>query len=244
MAEDKDKIEKCHCNNCGIETKHHLIASRSQPGDEYLEEYDTNISWCTTWDMLECCGCETVTLRKTYWFSEWDDGVEVEYFPPAVARRLPPWLGNLRDDFQDLIKEVYVALHANSRRLAVMGARTLIDMVLVDQVGDVGSFQQKMLGLEQAGVVSQRNRTFLEAALDAGNASAHRGHAAKPEDVNNVMDIVENLLQAVYVLPNATTSLRASTPPRPSRTVRSTPPGGSVNTPPAAGSSSPPGPTP
>ena len=246
MAEDQSKIEKCHCNKCGIETKHHLIASRSQPGQQYLDDYETTIDWCTTWDMLECCGCETVTLRKTYWFSEWDGGVEVEYFPPAVARSLPPWLGELRDDLQSLIKEIYAALHADSRRLAVMGARTLIDMVVVDQVGDVGTFHQKMVALQDSGVVSPRNRVFLEAALDAGNASAHRGHAAGPDDVSHVMDIVENLLQAVYVLPNATNALRANTPPRPPRPARQgsqppTPGSGAVNTPPATGSSSPPG---
>jgi hypothetical protein len=57
----------------------------------------------------------------------------------------------------------------------------------------------------------------LEAALDAGNAAAHRGHAAKPEEVEIVMDIVENMLHSVYVLHDAAQKLKKSTPLRPAR---------------------------
>jgi len=78
-----------------------------------------------------------------------------------------------------------------------MGARTLVDMAILDKVGDVGTFKQKLEALEADGFVSKRNREVLDAALDAGNATAHRGHRFDPESVNQVMDIVENLLQAI-----------------------------------------------
>jgi hypothetical protein len=45
-----------------------------------------------------------------------------------------------------------------------------------DKVGDVGTFEQKLKALEDDGYVSKRNREVLDAALDAGNATAHRGH--------------------------------------------------------------------
>lgn len=217
MAENKEEITKGHCNQCGGETKHFVVAQRSKPGREDLDdEGDSWIEWNTTWEMLECCGCETIKLRKSFWFSE-DDGTRIEYFPPAVARELPGWNSALSEDMASLLIEVYAALNADSRRLAVMGARTLIDMVILDTVGDVGTFKDKMSALEAQGVVSSKNREFLEAALEAGNAAAHRGHAAKSHEVNHVMDIVENLLQAVYALPKATSALKATTPPRPPR---------------------------
>lgn len=95
-----------------------------------------------------------------------------------------------------------------------MGARTLVDMAILDKVGDVGTFEQKLKALEHQGFVSRRNREILDAALDAGNASAHRGHKFKPEEVNQVMDIVENLLQAIYVLEPAARKIKTATPPR------------------------------
>jgi len=72
--------------------------------------------------------------------------------------------------------EIYAALHADSRSLALMGARTLVDMAILDKIGDAGSFQKKLELMEQKGFVARENRQFLSAALDAGNAAAHRGY--------------------------------------------------------------------
>jgi len=95
-----------------------------------------------------------------------------------------------------------------------MGARTLVDMAIIDKVGDVGTFEQKLKALQDGGFVSKRNAAVLAAALDAGNASAHRGHQFKSNAVNQVMDIVENLLQAIYVLEPAAEEIKTATPPR------------------------------
>ena len=98
--------------------------------------------------------------------------------------------------------------------MAVMGARALVDMAIMDKVGDKGSFDQKLSALEEEGFVSKRNREVLTAALDAGNASAHRGHKFEAREVNQIMDIVENLLQAIYALEDAAQNLKTATPPR------------------------------
>ncbi len=102
----------------------------------------------------------------------------------------------------------------------MMGARTLLDMLMVQQVGDVGSFKQKLKKLEAGGFVSAHHVDILDAALDAGSAAAHRGHAPEAFQVNTVMDIVENLLQAFYVLPGMAQTLKKTTPPRPSKKAK------------------------
>jgi hypothetical protein len=72
---------------------------------------------------------------------------------------------------------VYRSLAADNVRLPMMGARALVDMLIVQKVGDVGSFQQKLAALERKGIVGSQGRDVLSAALDIGNAAAHRGHA-------------------------------------------------------------------
>ena len=113
-----------------------------------------------------------------------------------------------------LLNEVYSALHADSRRLATMGARTLLDMVILDQVGDVGSFKEKLDAIQTKGLVGSQQREFLEAALNTGNAAAHRGHRPAADDLNIVIDIVESVVAQVYVLPGAANQLKKSTPAR------------------------------
>ena len=112
-----------------------------------------------------------------------------------------------------IFDEVYAALHADSRSLAMMGARALVDMVILEKVGDVGSFPQKLTALEGGGYLSRSNRETLEAALDVGNAAAHRGHRPKPEHVQSVMDIVENLIQST-LLHSISAEIKGATPKR------------------------------
>jgi hypothetical protein len=102
----------------------------------------------------------------------------------------------------------------------MMGARALVDMVIVEKVGDLGSFAEKLKKLESEEYISATNRVVLEAALDVGSAAAHRGHAPRTSQIDAVMDIIENLLQAVYVLPDMAEELKNSTPPRPSRKTK------------------------
>jgi len=90
----------------------------------------------------------------------------------------------------------------------------VVDLVLVEKIGDVGGFKDKLKAAEADGIIGSKNREVLDAALDAGNAATHRGHQATSDDVHAVMDIVENLLQAVYHLESLADRLKRATPPR------------------------------
>lgn len=206
---NKDENTKAPCNYCNRDTKHRVLSKRITSGSDD----DKGFNWRDTYEMLECCGCESVEMRWTNEFSE-DPEPTVTYYPPPVARQTPKWIWGLPTEVKSLMDEIYSALHANSRRLALMGARTVVDMLLMDKVGDLGTFSEKLAQLEGHGFVGRKNREFLGAALDAGNAAAHRGYQPKKEHLDHVMDIVENLLQAVYILEEAADELKKSTPAR------------------------------
>ena len=213
MEENEFKVSKNHCNKCLHETNHFVIAKRVHSGSEYIDPYQQiSINWSTTFTMLECCGCENVTLKKTEYFSEWEE-LEIEYYPPAISRQLPRWHEQLPKEIGSLLKEIYVALHADSGRLAMMGTRALVDMFMTEHLGDIGGFKQKLDKLEKEGYLSKVNKEVLDAALEAGHAAAHRGHKAKKEEVNQVIDIIENLIQ-YYVLKDSAESLKKTTPTR------------------------------
>ena len=205
------KLEKVHCNKCLHATNHMVVAKRKHDGSDEVGDGWT-VDWETTYTMLECCGCESVVMRRQFWFSE-GDGVEEEYYPPAVSRQEPHWFRDLDDEYKELLEEVYSALHADSRRLAMMGARAIVDLFLTRYAGDIGGFAAKLAAVEGAGLVGRRDRETLEAALDVGHATAHRGHKPNRKVVDSVMDIVEGLLRSDR---NAEVAqvLRRTTPPR------------------------------
>jgi len=197
---------------CLQDTKHFVIASRSSKGSEMVDHGRNEISWSTTYKMLECCGCENVSLLRKFYFSEYDE-VETEYYPPQISRQIPRWCDELPQEWEELLKEVYIALHADSRRLVLMGARALVDLYMNEKLGDIGGFAQKIKSLEAGGLISKSNKAVLEAALEAGHAAAHRGHKARANEVNQVIDIVENLLQS-HVLAASAENLKSKTPRR------------------------------
>lgn len=217
-AMDQMKMYKVHCNKCLQKTRHELVAERVKHGSEIYSDNlnpmypDFEIMWRDTYRMLQCLGCENVTLQKEFWFSE-RDGVDEEFYPPRIARKLPDWHDDLPGEWEELLVEVYQALHTDSRRLAMMGARTLVDLYLNEQVGDIGGFAAKLKKLKDNNLISTPAKDILEAALDVGHAASHRAHKPSSKDVSQVIDIVENLLHQ-HTLVNTSEELRASTPRR------------------------------
>lgn len=112
------------------------------------------------------------------------------------------------------MSEIYSALHANSGRLAMMGARTIVDMYMNDTLGDTGGSAKKLNQLVTGGHLAKQDQEILAVALEAGHAASHRGHHHTSSDLNHVIDIVENLLQK-RALAKAAATLKAKTPARP-----------------------------
>jgi uncharacterized protein DUF4145 len=208
----KKKVTKSHCNTCARTNNHTVLVVKNIYGGTYDEGYG-DIGWTNSYELLECNGCESISFRHTYWFEPTDER-DVTIYPPPTRRHPPLWQINLPSDVQQLLREVYSALAAESRSLAMMGARALVDMVLLKNVGDLGSFAEKLAAAEKAGLIGRKNRDILATALDAGSAAAHRGYRASSFDVGAVMDIVENLLQAIYHLGSLADVLKKNTPPR------------------------------
>ena len=131
-----------------------MVAVRKQQGSQTIEK-DFAIDWSNTYSLLECCGCEEISVKRTSWFSEDPDYESVEYYPTRVSRRQPPWLEDIPEASAELMREIYGALQGDQRRLALMGARTVIDGLLLRQVGDSGTFAERLDALEDKGFLSQ-----------------------------------------------------------------------------------------
>jgi hypothetical protein len=206
-----------HCNECGHDTLHKVVKqiqrSRDFDHDRYVVTMGSN------WKILQCSGCHEVSMNRIDWCSEDDpqDPSVSTYFPPRISRRKPDWLVRREaPGYQGLLDEVYAALHADSRRLAMMGARAVIDKAIAKQAGDRGTFSQGIDALEKAGIIGKLDRPLIDAAFDAGSASMHRNHQPSIDSLNTVIDIVERVVHA-EVLAEKAKELAATTPPRPAR---------------------------
>jgi len=211
-----------HCNRCGDETQHFIVGAAERRRSSEEDRY--SVDWGTTWQLLQCCGCEEASMTRVNWCSEDDpyESRDTDYFPPRVSRQKPAWLTKHPElnDYIQLFEEIYTALHADSRRLAMMGARAVIDLAVARMLGeDPGNFTQGMNELVAANRMTSEERELIDAAFDAGSAAMHRGHQPEVDDVNTAIDIVERVVHA-EVLKKKAKALADATPKRPPRKAK------------------------
>jgi hypothetical protein len=221
------KIIKVHCNKCGGERRHEILHNENVTWNEVVDDHNT-IDGGDSYDLVKCCGCENVALRHQSWFSEESDEhgrpyVKTVMYPPESYRQEPRWMTQLffampidNNFVGDFIKEIYVALRNKSLRLAVMGIRALLEQVMIDKVGDKGTFKKNLDAFERAGFVSNGQRAVLEPVLEAGHATMHRSFKPTTMDVGHLMDITESIIESIYINERRASELSKRVPPRPS----------------------------
>jgi len=221
-----DPIVKVHCGVCHGDKNSWLRA-------EYTDKSgDGSASWSETYQTVQCCGCDKLSVRREVWRSEWDEadfdeqggpvtrrGVKVTYYPAQTVRAKPVWAESLGDEIlRDVLDESYSALNNGQRMLASVGARTLLDRGGHILIGDVkGGFEGKLSALVVGSHISAQEKDSLDAVADAGNASAHRGYTPTAERLSHIFDIIENFLHCAFILAPAAAEIRMTTPPRPKR---------------------------
>ena len=97
----------------------------------------------------------------------------------------------------------------------MMGARAILDTAIIDTVTDHGTFSKNLQAMKDRGYLSEKNCEYLEVAFDAGSASVHRSHNPVLDQISTAMDIVENMLQSLFVLEKKAKALKGAIPQRP-----------------------------
>ena len=99
----------------------------------------------------------------------------------------------------DLLQELYTGIGVRNWWLTMLGVRSLLEFVMVEKVGDNGSFVKNLEKFLEGGFISNIQLNALRPLIEAGHATTHRGYQPTAADVNVVMDILENVLESIYV---------------------------------------------
>ena len=187
------------------------------------------ISGGDVFKMIKCCGCESVRLQHSNWMSESGENIaalsRVDYYPNLDSRQKPTWFVDFSSriktaeqlNIAKLMSEVYAALQVNSLRLATMGARAILEHIMLASVGDQGSFGKNLDAFQAHGHLSAKQREIIEPVLEAGHAAIHRDFSPSADDVDTVMTITESLVETAYIQSKMAADLKARVPPRKKR---------------------------
>lgn len=189
-------------------------------------QIESNSKSRKTFNLFKCERCGNLTLTTYLWEvpgSMMGDSfvTEIKRFPPEIYRNKPDWYQQLDKEYTQILNEVYEALDNFLFSLASSGVRTAIEKILNNILGDIGGFEKKLKTLLEQKVIDKTEHELLEALIEAGSASAHRGFIPDEDLINHMMEITEHLFYELCIrkpktedLVDKSKLLRESTPKR------------------------------
>ncbi|MEW8348461.1 MAG: DUF4145 domain-containing protein [Candidatus Thiodiazotropha taylori] len=136
------------------------------------------------------------------------------FFNDDTSDGKPVWYDYLGDTQKALILEIDSALSNKLEALPTIGLRTLLETIMVEKIGDTGSFAKKVELFTEEGYVTLKMSEALIHVLDAGNASAHRAYFPSRDDLMTCVELVKHLIHGIYILRPRVEKVADNTPKR------------------------------
>ncbi len=200
----KNKIRKVFCRKCKQVTRHSLLNHAEVK--EWWEEIGEGQSF--DYFTLQCLGCETVCLLEEYFYSEDMDPFTGKQ-EPRTTLYPSPFVKRVKVEksyhLPDVVNKVYLeCVKALNSELLILGAiaiRVVIEAICRDKKIKGANLKQKIDTLVDKGFMTKDGAKLLHLTRIVGNFSAHEMKKHKFEDLEVCLDIVETVLQNIYILP-------------------------------------------
>jgi hypothetical protein len=98
-----------------------------------------------------------------------------------------------------------------------MGVRTALDYVMIQIIGDVGGFENKLGEMVAQGHITEKQKKNLSTVIDAASAAAHRGFKPNRDLLEEMVSTMEGIIRDNYVTGPMLQTLTTLIPPRPPR---------------------------
>jgi hypothetical protein len=201
---------KIFCHQCGKQTNQIVVA---QEQVDFTE--DAGYVNGENHIFAKCAGCDAYTYAVENWSEDdWDSFSGVNHsawktYPRSESQRKPiEGLDELPAKVKLVYKEVVAAVDAQLHVLAGIGLRALIEAICRDQEITGGNLETLIDGLATSGVLSKAQAEMLHAHRFLGNAAAHQVVSALPSELDAALEIAENILRTIYVLPKLLKQVR------------------------------------
>jgi hypothetical protein len=128
--------------------------------------------------------------------------IEISIDPPRTWRRPPEWVDQLEamdPGLTALLREVYQSANDRQPRLLSMGVRAVLDLVMIQTIGDAGSFENKMSAMAKTGHLSGRQQDMLATVIDAGSAASHRGFQPPRDLLEQMLVVMASIVRDHFI---------------------------------------------
>jgi hypothetical protein len=206
------------CESCDRGTEHKVLSQVKENGKiPGAEIYFRNI-----FQVIQCLGCKTICFRvlrtdsedTDYHFDNETGGYDevsnekIDVFPYRLSGRSQiKKVYYLPSSIQNVYKETHNALCGELRLLSCLGMRVLLEAICKEQGSITGNLEKKIDYLVSAGLLTSKNADALHKVRFLGNDAAHEMLIPTSKSLDVVFDIIENLLEALYIIPRKVSGL-------------------------------------
>lgn len=194
------------CTTCAGKPAHKVLASVDE------NDHDEYMSWYVHYQVVQCCGCKTVSFRRASSNSEdivqvgdhdWESAVQESVYPSRITGRqgLGDEVSYLPATVRRIYEETQAALMNESPVLSGIGLRALLETVCKEKNAAGNDLLKKIDDLVTVHVLTPAGAAILHKIRTLGNAAAHEAKPHSDKQLGLAMDIVEHLLRDVYILP-------------------------------------------
>jgi len=198
---EKGAIIEHYCSRCLRDTSHNVVKVFEETfRDDYIcDEYHA---------IVRCRGCDNTSFRYEFHDIDASNGydevpITVDIFPKTIKGHR--YIGKSYY-FPDIIKNVYYdtikALAVDSKITAALGLRAIIEAIGLDNGSNKGNLSQKIDELTSKGLISEKSSQILHGVRFLGNDVAHRIIVPSDTQLMVALEIVEQMLISIYILPN------------------------------------------
>ncbi len=221
MSNKTNETIQVPCIECGNNYRHHQVLFEFK---KTICDPDDCWEGQTVHQIVQCNGCESVKYR------EYDVSIDntdeegtllpfnISVYPSAIATpptRAPLDFGNsygtsstVPAPVVKMYRETIYALNSNAVTLAGGGLRATVEAVCLAQGLINGNLQNKIDALVSQKLLTPAQADLLHEERYLGNAALHELATPASQDIEDGLQIVEGLLNTIYVLPVKAKRLR------------------------------------
>lgn len=217
----KNRELKVLCQTCKNKTKHKVIVSVNEVGEDDDEYY---YHWTNDYEIIQCLGCESISFRIEHSNSEDVDSEHGPYISVKIypKRNNETWniknFYNVPSNLTRIYRETIDCYNADCFTLCGAGTRALVEGLCTEnsifdgfieytkvdgktETKKSDNLQGKINGLSQQGKLTKQNADILHEHRFLGNKSIHELSIPSKEELSLAIEIIENILETLYEIP-------------------------------------------
>jgi len=209
-SDEVGKKFKIICGNCKNETNHTILSAITVDGrieDVYDEDNVHVINWNEEYQVIQCNGCDKIAFRRLSSNSEDVDHngyiEDEDIFPNPESER-----DTIKDSLllpaklEKIYSETVKSLNKNLQVLTGIGIRAIIETICKEKKASGTNLFEKINDLQKQNALTQEGTEILHKLRVLGNNSAHEVKPHSNVQLGLALDVIDNLLTSVYILPH------------------------------------------